>query len=177
MAKSINAKNLRKIRDRYNREADRFARIKQSSSGYVSQYAAYVQQQALDAARQSNMKSIKTSYTGRTNQEISQIIESELKRSESSLVSKIPASERLANIVLSSESGKSRFYAGTIDIWRNAPDRDKAIFEFFGTENLWEIMEDLTATTGVTFLAEDEFGYSQAKVDIMLEVAQRMQLG
>lgn len=50
--------------------------------------------------------------------------------------------QRMAERILSG-SGGSAFYAGTVQIWRGktGQERNQAIIEFFGKENLWQVLQ------------------------------------
>ena len=70
----------------------------------------------------------------------------------STLKSDIAREERLAKQILSTRAG-SRFYAGTVSIWRGkvGEARNEAIKEFFGKESIWQVMQHFSNVLGIDF--------------------------
>lgn len=86
--------------------------------------------------------------------------------------------QRLAERVLSGSAGSS-FYAGTVQIWRGktGDERNQAILEFFGKENLWQVLQHLEQQLGVNFFDIKELRaemYSIEALQIMEHVVQQM---
>lgn len=70
----------------------------------------------------------------------------------SSLKSDVAREERLAKQVLSTRAG-SRFYAGTVSIWRGkvGEARNEAIKAFFGKQSIWQVMQHFSDVLGIDF--------------------------
>ena len=171
MARSKTAANLKKIRERYHREANRFDRLAQAESGYRRDYFEFAAEQSRARSKEFTVKNLKQKTDSK--KDFNAAVRAGLKESGETLVSKNPPTARAADIILSSEAGKSAFYGGTVDIWRGRDNKDAAILDFFGKDNLWEVMVELEDVLGVSFLA-DEDTYTSRKLGIMVEVAMRM---
>lgn len=68
------------------------------------------------------------------------------------LKSNVEREEQLARRVLSTRAG-SRFYAGTVSIWRGkvGEARNEAIKEFFGKESIWQVLQHFSDVLGIDF--------------------------
>lgn len=82
---------------------------------------------------------------------------------------------RLAKRILSTDAGAA-FYAGTIDIWRGLPyeERDSAIMDALGVDNLWDALQKVESGAGVDLMdiAADYEKYSDAAADIALYISE-----
>lgn len=159
----------RVIRKRFEDEAKRYRRAAEKLPDERKAEARYFEQAAVAAERNAEkykMKNLREEF-GRgqeANARIANFLgtvgESESRAGMASTLRDTNArEEQLARRVLSTRSG-SRFYAGTVAIWRNKPvnERNQAILDFFGMDNLWQVIQHFEENLGIDFfdLAEQQ---------------------
>lgn len=175
------ADTLTKARKRLNRYADRLRSQASELSGSARQFLESEAQRVKDYARRFTMKNLRNEYSG---DDIAQAVQRFEHDSTHFLTkaSQAAREEELGDILVSNKDIASRFYAATIDIWRGKTGvaRDKAILEFFGKDNLYQVMQELAENTGVDILQESDAGsefYTQFIDAARDEIAVRMALG
>lgn len=84
--------------------------------------------------------------------------------------------QRMAQELLRTENIRSRFYGGLVEIWRDSSDRNQAIYEFFGTDDMSMIMAYVeTIAPGIYDRAdEDSEKYEDVKLKLQRYVARAL---
>lgn len=95
-----------------------------------------------------------------------------LEESESALAG-AQSAKKMAQDLLSTENIRSRFYGGLVEIWRGRSDRNQALYEFFGTDDMSLIMAYVeTVAPGIYDLEGDSSSiYDKAKLLLQQYVA------
>lgn len=83
---------------------------------------------------------------------------------------------RMAQELLRTENIRSRFYGGLVEIWRGSSDRNQALYDFFGTDDMSLIMAYVeTIAPGIYDKAEDGTEkYEDAKLKLQRYVARAL---
>lgn len=151
----------RTIRKRFEDEAKRYERRADKMDGFTAE-AKYLYQAAFAArakAEKYYLKNLRAEFGkgARADDKIMQFLKTtgEAESREgmfSTLKSNAKREELLAKRILSTRAG-SRFYAGTVQIWRGKTGeaRNQAIKDFFGMDSLWQVMQHLSSTLGIDF--------------------------
>lgn len=181
MAKSARAKALDKIRKRFTRAADRLRNEAKRTKGVIANFLNSQAERMRDAAREFTVKNLRNTYG---NDNLDAAIKSLDKSTARTLASAglVERETALGEALISNPDIASRFYAGTIEIWRGKTGeaRDAAILDFFGADNIYQVMQTLTESTGEDILAlgeSEEDRYATVKDVIREEVAARLALG
>lgn len=183
MARSALAKQLDKVRHRYNRYAARLEKQAAQASGATRQMLNSLAERMQLEARKFSLANLRNKYS---NEDLEKAVGGIVKSSDVALSSaqRNTREEMLGNVLLGSSDISSRFYAGTIEIWRGLEGeaRDAAIIEFFGVDNIYQAMELLIDKTGKDLFAlsgdiNEDTRYKSTQDAIREEVAARMALG
>lgn len=182
MARSPLADSLSKVRKRYQRYASRIEREARASAGATSELLTSLADRLRSKAQEFTLKNLRNRYG---NEDLEKEVKAIDADSSFALLRtwQQTREEKLGKILLSDKDIASRFYAGTVDIWRGKTGsaRDKAILDFFGVDNVYQAIEELEKTTGADILApsdsEGDPRYPDVKDAIREEVASRLALG
>ena len=151
----------RTIRKRFEDEAKRFERRadKLGEDSVEGQYLRQAAQASRSAAEKYKMANLRKEF-GRGDSGTFKILtfletvgeKKSRQAMASSLKSDVAREERLAKQILSTRAG-SRFYAGTVSIWRGKTGeaRNEAIKEFFGKKSIWQVMQHFSNVLGIDF--------------------------
>ena len=179
--RSKNADILSKVRKRYNRAANRFKRLADQVEGAQKSFLESLFNRLNDQARKFTMRNLRNKYSA---DEIDNVVKNIEDNSEFALLSGDVESrqKKLGKVLIGDSDVASRFYAGTVEIWRGKKGdaRDQAILDYFGVDTIYDAMNRLSDLTGEDILqiggSETEL-YDRLKDAIREEVASRLALG
>lgn len=136
-------------RRRYRRQAERYMREAEKSSGVQARRYRAAAKQVIESAQALYAKGSKpqgrvaevAEELGSQQQVFSERRRTEaMQRSREALVSRTDTVDAVARAILSTNIG-SRIYGGLVEVWRGKPDREQAIMEFFGVDSLSQVLE------------------------------------
>lgn len=100
-----------------------------------------------------------------------ELIEKSKQALESALQDPEKRREREARILLSSTSVGHKIMGGLVDVWINADDREQAILNYFGVDNLASVIDILEQKIGDALYSSDDIGATYAIVALQIQNA------
>lgn len=171
-------------RRRYRRAAERYAKQAGKATGAARRRFEALEREAIRKAESTYKKrpkkgaQVTETMRGKIGKEFQPTLQERaraLQESEEALASAQNA-QRLAQDLLRTENIRSRFYGGLVEIWRGRSDRNQAIYDFFGTDDMSLIMAYVeTVAPEIYDMADDDSRvYDYAKLKLQRYVSRAM---
>ena len=141
-------------RRRFRRQAERYAKKAETSTGATSSRYRALAQEAIEkalstyqtkrAAEQSSINDLAVRVGARRGvQDSRRDITSLINESERLIPSQSDLRDAEAKAILSRGNIGSRFYGSLVEVWQGSDDIDQAIKDYFGADSLMDVLEEL----------------------------------
>ena len=141
-------------RRRFRRQAERYAKKAETSTGAASSRYRVLAQEATEkalstyqtkrAAEQSSINDLAARIGARRGaQDSRRDIRSLISESERLTPSQSDLRDAEAKAILSRGNIGSRFYGSLVEVWQGSDDIDQAIKDYFGADSLMDVLEEL----------------------------------
>lgn len=170
-------------RRRYRRAAERYAKKAKKAAGVTrARYEALVRENVRKAEATYSKRPAKSQISENLRSMVGEAPSLNLQQRASAIEQSAQAlasqqtAQRMAYDLLRVENVASRFFGGLVEVWRDSSDRMGAIYEFFGTNDIAEILRQVEDIAPTIYDTADDEGrsYEVAKLKLQSFVSRRM---